>query len=126
MKAIPTIALLLLASCSTPRTGSVTLSSVVNDAEASYSKIYRDRPVSPDLAASIGQALLTFRQSCGVAQAALMAYKAGGTQASLDQYNLALNAERQSAQWYLSLLYPILPPQDAADFSTRLKNATEP
>jgi len=98
----------------------------VSDASAAYSKVFHDGLILPDLAANVAQAHMTFRQSCGVAHAALATYKTSGSMESLDQYNLSLNTARQSAQWYLALIYPVLQPQDAADLSTRLKNATEP
>lgn len=78
---------------------------------------------TPDLDAKVTKAHDTYRAACGVAQQALIVYKAGGSQ---DAYLTALQAARTAASGLFDIIIPLLTPGDGATLKSRLAKANAP
>jgi hypothetical protein len=123
---ITLLAAVLLVGCMMPRQNSVTLTSVVDSAAVAYAKLYSNGLVTAELVQRIAAAHQNFRVACAVAKDSLSSYKTGGAMANPEQYNVALTAAQQSAQQFVQLLLPLLPPHDAIALQQRLKDASTP
>src|SRR5437762_14012037 len=67
----------IFAGCQSLYTGAVTLTKVVDSAAKEYAHAYNDGLVPADVAAKVAVAHLEYRKAAGVAEASLIAYKAG-------------------------------------------------
>lgn len=125
-RALPALFLmLLLAGCQSNYSGIVTLTSVVDGAAVEYARLYNDGLVPTELAQRVAAAHQSFRIACGIAKDALIAYKTG-TDTNPERYNVALTAAQQSAQQFVALLLPLLPPHQSIALQQRLKEANAP
>lgn len=113
-------ALALIAACTSVYTGVVTITSVVDSAM----KAWADLSVRGLTTAAVDTRVIAahnqYRASCGVAQSALIAYKASGDPA---QYNVAIAAARDAASQLLAIITPLLTPGQATDLQTKFANA---
>jgi len=117
--------MLLLAACQSFYSGVVTLTSVADSAAVAYAEAYNKGLVTTELAQRVAAAHLSFRTACGIAKDALVAYKTG-TETNPERYNVALTAAQQSAQQFVQLIVPLLPPHQSIALQQRLKEASTP
>ena len=112
---------LWLTACQSLYTGTVTLTSVVDDASKEYARLYNDGLVPADIATKASNAHLTFRKACGVAEMALTAYK---LDPSVD-FKPAMEAARQAAGQFIDILVPLLTKQKTSDLRVALAKASK-
>lgn len=112
-----------LIGCSTLYTGVVSLTSVVDSAMKEWAKMSVAGKTTPDFDAKVVKAHDQYRAACGVAQAALIQYKAGGDQA---KYISALQAAKVAASGLLDIILPLLTVDKADTFRGQLAKANSP
>jgi hypothetical protein len=101
----------------------VTITSLVDGASKSYASLYNQGLIPLETATKVAKAHLAYRQAAGVAEKALIAFKAsGGTDKAA--YDAAFAATLQAATEFISLVVPFFAPHDAIALQTQLKKAT--
>jgi hypothetical protein len=115
------IPLLLVLACSSIYTGVVTITSVVDAAMKNWAQLSVAGKTSPAVDAAVTKAHDQYRKAAGVAQTALLAYKAGGNQAD---YLNALAAVRTTADGLVDLIVPLLTPSQGANLKIKLTKAS--
>lgn len=114
---------MFLMGCNTLYTGVVSLTSVVDSGMKEWARMSVAGKTTPDLDAKVMKAHDTYRSACGVAQAALIQYKAGGDQA---KYISALQAAKVAASGLLDVIVPLLTVEKADTLTGQLAKANSP
>jgi len=119
---LPLAAFLLafLVGCAGLYTGVVTVTSVVDTAMKAWADLSVQGKTTPAVDAQVKAAHDKYRAACGVAQSALVAYKASGDPA---QYNVAVAAAKQAASDLVAIIVPLVTSAQASDLQTKLANA---
>ena len=115
------IALGLLVGCTTLYTGVVTITSVVDAAMKDWAQLSTAGKTTSTIDAAVTKAHDEYRKAAGVAQTALLAYKAGGSQAD---YLNALSAVRAAAGGLVDLIVPLVVPSEGSNLKTKLTKAS--
>lgn len=102
--------ILIVVGCSSLYTGVVTITSVVDSAMKEWASLSVAGKTNPGIDNQVIAAHNKYREAAGLAQTALMAYKAGGNQAD---YQNALAAVRVAASGLLDFITPLLTPSKA-------------
>lgn len=118
---LPLLAVLLMVGCTSLYTGIVTFTSVVDAAMKDWASLSAKGQTSPKVDAAVTAAHDKYRAAAGVAQTALIAYKAGGNQQ--DWLN-ALAAVKASAGDLINMIVPLVTPSRAATLTTQLSKAS--
>ena len=117
------IALLCLSvSCQSLFKNVVTITSLVDGASKTYASLWNKGLIPPDVAEKVAKAHLAYRQAAGVAQKALITYKAsGGTDKAA--YDAAFMATLQAATEFINLCLPFFAPQDSIALQEQIRKA---
>lgn len=118
---LPLLAILLMVGCTSLYTGIVTFTSVVDAAMKDWASLSAKGQTGPKVDAAVTAAHDRYRAAAGVAQTALIAYKAGGNQQ--DWLN-ALAAVKASAGDLINMIVPLVTPSRAATLTTQLSKAS--
>lgn len=117
------LALVCLIGCQTLYTATISITSVVDSAMKTWASMSVAGKTTPTLDARVIAAHDTYRASCGVAQRALITYKAGGDQQA---YIVALQATKIAADGLFEILYPLFTAPRAQELKTQLAKANVP
>ncbi len=122
MKHLASVFLLaLILGCSSLYTGVVTITSVVDAAMKDWAQMSAAGKTTPSVDAAVTKAHDEYRKFAGVAQNALIAYKAGGSQSD---YLNALAAVRGAANGLIDLIVPLVTPSQGATLKTNITKAS--
>ena len=113
---------LLLVACQTLPTYVVTITQVRDSAMKDWAAASVAGKTSPAIDAAVFKADSVYRQSAGVAEKALTAYKASGNPSD---YTSSLQAVKVAVQAILDVLTPILAPADNATLKANLAKASK-
>jgi len=116
-------ALTISAGCQSLYKSVVTITSLVDGASKSYATLYNNGLIPADTAAKVAKAHLAYREAAGVAEKALVAFKASdGTDKAA--YDAAFAATLRAATEFINLIIPMLYADDSIALQTQLKKAT--
>lgn len=119
---IPILAVAFLCmACQTLFTSTVTITSVVDSAMKQWAALSVKGTTGPVIDAKVVDAHNKYRAACGVAQAALVAYKASGDQT---QYVAALSAVKAAAGGIIDLIVPFITTDRGVTLKSNLTKAS--
>ena len=114
--------LCLNVSCQSLFKSVVTITSLVDGASKTYASLYNKGLIPAETATKVAKAHLAYREAAGVAQKALIAYKAsGGTDKAA--YDAAFMATLQAATEFINLCIPFFAPQDSIALQEQIRKA---
>jgi hypothetical protein len=109
-----------LVGCSSLFTGTVTLTQIADDTQKQLATLWAQGKITPQMDTAIGKANADYRAAAATAQAALIAYKNGGSQIN---YVNALVAVRASLDSLVNLITPLIQPAQAATLKQKIATA---
>ena len=125
VKTLPSLALLALAltlaGCATLFTSVVTITSVVDAGMKDWATLSVAGKTTPAIDSAVTAYHAKYQKACGIAQDALIAYKANGDKAA---YVQALMAVRSLASDIIDAITPLLTSTEANNLKAKLAKAT--